>query len=494
MSNVFDISEMDFGDDDIESELEAYAAKEGEGSVFWPGDPAVPLFDYTIEPFGVRLEFTEAGQSLYGCPKSEIEDVQSLEFAHYLGVLAETRGDLAKRCGLDGERNVTFQDIVDLAKRDSTMQVTHSQASPPVANRTRDIPSNQVIQSDATIDDISRACKDNVVRHGLRQVASVYRYDNGTARPYMAKFVRDLSDAETRREEGRMMVFEHAALTAMRKFGLPAVESELHRDSDGSPYLLTSRFDRKPLPVTPGPNGGLSVDPNHKDQQRQFTPVAWNLTVARGEFSLYGPENTTKHLMAQAQRSGNERMEKSLLTTYLFNKVIGNTDAHSFNQGTIVRYEDGKFKKSLCPSFDITPHLLGQESKAIANSEFNGNRLRDLSLTDIAKFDSLVKDALQADPSGTQEAYQKAMDIRGYMERYISNDLVKEGKLSPAEAQSFTQYLNEIQTENTIPKVQMPFGDPSEDKSRARELFVERVQGMDHDQQRKPSGQGPGLN
>lgn len=430
MSNVIDLSAEFLDDIDLSDfdAMEAEADSADKGSVYWPsGSSPEKLFDYEIQQDGVTINFTDMGKKFFNVPRKDIENIDHMAFAHYLGLQADSRNDLEKRIeGATGLPFVSYEGIVDAAKNDKRLTISGFDSDPEVG---LSAPSKkQVVAQD--LSDLVQKCKTNVVSHGQsRSLASVYIEDQGVVKPYMVKFTQSVGTSE-KHHEGTMLAFEHAALTALRSHGVSAVPSRLFKSEDSGMHLVTERFDGQQF----------SASGDASSAYKMFSPVSWMDTVRSGEFKHAMPAQASSKIMSMT--ANNDTLSEGVMTRYLFDKLIGNADGHGFNVGVVSRIEDSKVRKSLAPAFDVTPYLMDQgNSEAAKDYGLHGLVLSEVGLEDLQKTDALLSEMMATKPEMVTASFEKAREIRDTMINIVENDLVKDGYISASDARSVRSYL-----------------------------------------------------
>lgn len=420
---VYDLSDFD---DDVDLSMFEDDPSGEKGAVYWPGVEDGKLFDYQILDGSVSINLTGKGKSLFRTDQVELHDVDSIVFAHFLGLQAENSKDLEKRTeDATGLPFVSNDAIIEAAKRENRFEIRNEEQTviKTIVRPTQ----SQIVSED--LSDLEQKCELNTVRHGVRNIASVYKQVEGELKPYMIKFVAGGAEKTRLNEESRMMAFEHAALESLRRHGVQAVSSEIFKSDSGATYLITERFDGRTFSA----DGAIKKD-------EMYTPISWMQTVKKGHFS---PLSATEAPRALSDLTKKHPLSEDILTRHIFNKLIGNADAHGFNVGLISRIEDGAVKRRIAPAFDVTPYLMGQSSpEAAEDFGLKGRVLSNLSLRDLADSDAMIKEVNYNNPDLATKAYQRAIDARSTMISIIENDLVKNGCLGKSDAEELKGYMS----------------------------------------------------
>ena len=432
---VYDLSDFD---DDVDMSMFEDSSNSLKGSVYWPGIPDSKLFDYEVLDDQVNVNLTPKGQALYRTEEAEIHDVDNMVFAQFLGLQAENAKDLERRIeNSTGLPFISSEAIIDAAKKENRLEI-RSEDEITTAHLIKPT-SAQIVSID--LSDLEQKCKVNTIRYGARNVASVYRNENGTIKPYMVKYPPSDAGLEARREENRMMAFEHAALEGLKRHGVQTVSSEIHKGRSGANYLVTERFD------------GRSFDKDGSiTKNEMYSPISWMQTVKKAQFE---PLSASEAPRAMFELTKSHPLSEDVLTRHIFNKLIGNADAHGFNVGLISRMEGGTVKRRIAPAFDVTPYLMGQSSSEAAEDfGLKGKILSNLSLQDLASSDSLINEMCYKSPEMAKKAYDRAIDARSTMMSIIEDELARDGLLEKSDVDAFKSYMTQplggLNNENSI--------------------------------------------
>lgn len=441
MSNVIDVSaeyldDIDLSDfEALEKELESTDS----GSVYWPsGENPEKLFDFEFTDDSASINFTDLGRKFFRVQGNSVSNVDHMAFSHYMGLQTENRHDLEMRVDkATGLPFVNFEGIVDAAKKEGRLSISGRDQKPRLSMTT---PGAQTIVSN-DYSDLASKCDGNTVSFGqTRSLASIYMMDKGIVKPYMVKFPRSGSNLETQKGESRMLAFEYAALSAMKEHGINAVDAKIFKSPDSRMHLITERFDGQQY----SPSGEAHTP------YKLFTPISWTETVKTGDFKPANPSQASSVMMDMTE--SNEALSQSVLTRYMFNKLIGNADAHGFNVGIVSRIEDSKVRKTVAPAFDVTPYLMDQcSNEAAKDYGVHGLVLSEAKLEDFVKTDPLLSEMSARKPDMLKTAFQKASDIRSTMMNIVDNKLVAEGYIGSSDARALRSYLDNPVGESVAP-------------------------------------------
>ncbi len=408
----------------------------GRGEIRAPAGSGESLGTYELwaSGDGATITLSEAGRALFavarGSEPLEVDD--PLVFAGYLGLQIESGEDLRKRLGKARGDASTCADVLEYARAHSDFGLGEPEAGPA---RQIITPTDRVIGPGTGPDECYRIAKENLVRFGTREIAAAYRLEGATLVPVMLKSLSGASGISDRAHEARMMAYEHAALTGMRAAGLAAVRSAYFVDSLGNAVLMTDRFDRKPVKATATLDGYAHAPPEHLI----FASETWQACVANNRYAQLLPHQALARALV-TYRQDPEHYE-AVLAQALFNRLIGNTDAHGANLGSIVEIGSDGLQKSPCPAFDVTPHLLDPANRESAKEAgLTGCALGRADLQQILAGDEQLMRIERLQPNLMGAAYARAIAAREAMTREIAR-LSAEGVIDKSEPEAFARYL-----------------------------------------------------
>lgn len=425
---------------ELDKELERFSAFDSKGFVAFSSDKDI-LFSYEVKKNGIDINLTSAGMLFFKSKISMINGLNTFEFANYLGLKPESVKDFCAMIKVEDPRYVKAEDVIVAAKEKSQFCISNSKANLDIIFHQKHglVDKRSVFNPSEGFKKLDEILLSNVVKSGTsRSVSSIYVESNGKLLPYMVKTANPNSS-----QENAKLVFEHAALTALKMNGVTTPDSQIKKTLSGKTYLFTNKFDSKPLAINGQSDDKFSVI---KPIPMFFAPMAWSNLVQSG--SQKTTELSQRKVSSQIlENSGNLRgTAKQALITHCFNVLIGNSDINGYNSGSLKIAESGtQISSKAAPVFDINPDLMW-ESDSAARSNFSNKSLASLSFADCFSKDRVDQQVISrigdSFPGILEEAFEVAVLARKDMISNLKSEGVKKGFISQNQVGQFIDYLN----------------------------------------------------
>lgn len=170
-----------------------------------------------------------------------------------------------------------------------------------------------------------------------------FLYRNNNAQNYLVKFTPTLDNAISQRRK-ELLICEHLSLSTLRKHGIPAAESEILHTKQRT-FLQLKRFDRSE-------KGRIGLITLHA-LDAEFTGVL-------SDWMATSKELLTAKVLSSAHF-------KKICWLDLFNKLIANTDMHSWN----LSFTFDNFRVlDVAPVYDSLPMLYAPQQEELVVKKF----------------------------------------------------------------------------------------------------------------------------
>jgi hypothetical protein len=467
---------------DIEYDLLELSNTLNNGVVSTREIPRKILFTYKVTEDSISLKFSDTGKLFYGTEESTINSVDPLAFAYYCGVNVEKIGDLKKKCGIIDGSFINIQDVIILAKNEGHFLIsnTRSEAQENTDNIFTNILSNEIFVDGDSIEKLKGMANSGRVKNTYdRNSSEIYYFSNSKLIPSTLISPNPSATDEMRQEDGRMLMLEYAALTAMKLHGQHVVNSAAFRANNGETYLIKQRVDATEIQSNFGP--GLHEVQAQINGNLFFASVAWDKSVSRGEAINIEPQKVADLLWARV--GANESNREKFLTTYLFKQLIGSVNSNGFKHGDIRSIaDDGKIKRKLSPTFDMKIHLYDEDNiETTTGRKLLGLTLSKIELEDIIYYDKFIKSVSANDLPLLEKCFMNAKNIRSTMEKLIDDAFVSKQLLSREEADDFNSYMNSAigSKSNMGFRYKLNLSAPlNSENDAAKENFIRKVNSM----------------
>lgn len=273
-------------------------------------------------------------------------------------------------------------------------------------------------------------------QQAVHRAFEVLRADPDYLVPVITKTAPEGASREQRQLIEQELVYEYAALEALRRQGISVAKASLRRAKDGALALIIERFDREPVRIREvSPSGAVSV--NNRSLARGPQLVGVNDMARRlGQKTPEDPFHFIQSLCAKKPGVRDDWM-----TRQLFDALIGNVDHHPDNAGILWRDGPQQTSAKIAPSFDVTPHLKGDPG-AIAQSPFKGRALEEVTLTDIARSHPGIRQQLSRLPDQGEASFSRARAAQNEMLQIVEGELLRKGLSRQADGLELRGYLS----------------------------------------------------
>lgn len=403
------------------------------------GNEASVLFKLTIKGNNADIELTGFGKRIFNTTSDKLRDVEPFVLMNYLGVQAENRQNLTKLIRDNGDDRISALSVLNycenngkfiISKNKSQINIKHDQ-------RNSEIPTRSVIAGKLNKADIESIISSNVTRsNATRSIASVYLKNSNKLVPYMVKF-NNLSS-----NDNSTLVYEHAALKALKDNGVKTVESSIFKGDKGNIYLLTKSFDKSDLNIEHQSGNKFFVSSGNT---KYFSSSSWARIVSSGDNIVRDSKQSLEYILSKAIDKSDAL--KNIITLHCFNVMIGNSDTQGYNNGTIFSInENGLLSESLCPAYDITPVMMTthdeSDKRSYVSESLNGITIDDCFNSNRISSNLLARIEMEH-PKLIEGCFSAAKKCKLDMVNHINSSCVENGYITRIEAEKFKGYLEE---------------------------------------------------
>jgi len=232
------------------------------------------------------------------------------------------------------------------------------------------------------------------------------------------------------RHEALALAAEHAALTVMRRKGLPAARSQFYRQPGSErAVLMVDRFDRAKRGVMPALSA-LTLN------QILTGAAGLEYAAANEQAALLAG----RHLHGKKGRGINDQIARRVI----FSRLIGNEDLNGDNISYLVDPSGDAATLQLAPAYDISPSLMGLSGAEMINERAGrGRPLVALGPDDVRAGNRFLEWHGEIYPGRLEALFAEAKACQMEFLREVSGPMVECGALSAQEAGRIRRFLSD---------------------------------------------------